>query len=81
MKYVGIYWTLFAPLMKKSIAKRFDRDPANKRFIGARRNIGGCYPARMISAPGINYGPLLIIISPNRGSLSLQESKNDRHEA
>lgn len=24
MKYVGIYWTLFAPMMKKSIAKRFD---------------------------------------------------------
>ena len=30
MKYVGIYWTLFAPLMKKSIAKRFDRDLAQQ---------------------------------------------------
>ena len=25
MKYVGIYWMLFAPLMNKRIAKRFDR--------------------------------------------------------
>jgi len=30
MKYVRIYWTLFAPLMKKSIAKRFDRDLAQQ---------------------------------------------------
>ena len=30
MKYVGIYWTLFAPLMKKSIAKRFDRELAQQ---------------------------------------------------
>lgn len=30
MKYVGIYWMLFAPLMKKSIAKRFDRDLAQQ---------------------------------------------------
>ena len=24
MKYVGIYWTLFAPMIKKSIRARFD---------------------------------------------------------
>ena len=30
MKYVGIYWTLFAPMMKKSITKRFDRELAEK---------------------------------------------------
>ena len=30
MKYVGIYWTLFAPLMKKSIAKRFSKELAGK---------------------------------------------------
>ncbi len=30
MKYVGSYWALFAPLMKKSIAKRFDRDLAKQ---------------------------------------------------
>ena len=30
MKYVGIYWTLFAPMMKKSIEKRFNKDLAEK---------------------------------------------------
>lgn len=30
MKYVGIYWTVFAPLMKKSIRKRFNKELADK---------------------------------------------------
>ncbi len=30
MKYKGIYWMLFAPLIKKSIARRFDRELAEK---------------------------------------------------
>ena len=30
MKYVGIYWTLFAPLMRKSIAKRFGKELADR---------------------------------------------------
>lgn len=30
MKYVGIYWTLFAPLIKKSMASRFNKDIADK---------------------------------------------------
>ncbi|MBR1710352.1 MAG: L-2-amino-thiazoline-4-carboxylic acid hydrolase [Clostridia bacterium] len=30
MKYKGIYWTLFAPMMKKSITRRFDKDLAEK---------------------------------------------------
>ena len=30
MKYRGIYWTLFAPMIKKSIAKRFDRKLADR---------------------------------------------------
>ena len=30
MKYVGIYWTVFAPLMKKSMAKRFNRELAEQ---------------------------------------------------
>ena len=30
MKYVGIYWTLFAPLMKKSIKKRFNKEMAGQ---------------------------------------------------
>lgn len=30
MKYVGIYWTVFAPLMKKSIRKRFNKKLADK---------------------------------------------------
>lgn len=28
MKYVGIYWALFAPMMKKSITKRFSKELA-----------------------------------------------------
>ena len=30
MKYVGIYWTVFAPLMKKSIRKRFNKELADQ---------------------------------------------------
>jgi len=30
MKYMGIYWALFAPLVKKSITRRFDRDLAQQ---------------------------------------------------
>ena len=30
LKYIGIYWILFAPMMKKSIAKRFDKGLADK---------------------------------------------------
>ena len=30
MKYVGIYWTLFAPMMKKSIARRFNSELAER---------------------------------------------------
>ena len=30
MKYEGIYWTLFAPLMEKSIRKRFGRELAEQ---------------------------------------------------
>ena len=29
MKYVGIYWTVFAPMMKKSITKRVDKEMAD----------------------------------------------------
>ena len=29
MKYVGIYWTLFAPMMKKSITQRFGKELAS----------------------------------------------------
>ena len=30
MKYIGMYWTLFAPMMKKSIAKRFGKALADQ---------------------------------------------------
>ena len=30
MKYVGLYWTVFAPLMKKSIRKRFNKELADQ---------------------------------------------------
>lgn len=30
MKYVGIYWTLFAPMMKKGIARRFNSELAER---------------------------------------------------
>ena len=30
MKYVGAYWTVFAPLMKKSIKKRFNKEMAGQ---------------------------------------------------
>lgn len=37
MKYRGIYWALFAPLMKKSIAKRFDKSLAEKAIAQGKR--------------------------------------------
>lgn len=30
MKYRGIYWTMFAPMMKKSISNRFDAELADQ---------------------------------------------------
>ena len=30
MKYVELYWTVFAPLMKKSIRKRFSKELADR---------------------------------------------------
>ncbi len=30
MKYIGIYWTLFAPMMQKSINSRFGKELAEK---------------------------------------------------
>ncbi len=33
MKYVGYYWTVFAPLMKKSIRKRFAASLGNEKAV------------------------------------------------
>ena len=30
MKYIGFYWTLFAPMIKKSIANRFGKELAEE---------------------------------------------------
>ena len=37
MKYIGIYWTIFAPLMKKSISKRFGRELAEKSIRNGKQ--------------------------------------------
>ena len=37
MKYKGIYWALFAPMMKKSIAKRFGKDLAETSIREGKR--------------------------------------------
>ena len=36
MKYVGIYWTLFAPMMKKSISKRFGSELAKESITNGK---------------------------------------------
>lgn len=41
MKYAGIYWTLFAPLMKKSIAKRFGKEMAEESIRNGKREYRG----------------------------------------
>ena len=41
MKYVGIYWTLFAPLIKKSIAKRFNRELAQQAVTRGKTEYRG----------------------------------------
>lgn len=37
LKYVGIYWTLFAPLMKRSISKRFGKELADKAIQDGKK--------------------------------------------
>jgi len=37
MKYVGIYWTLFAPMIKKSIRARFDSSLAERSIREGKR--------------------------------------------
>ena len=37
MKYVGSYWALFAPMIKKSIAKRFGRELAEQSIRNGKR--------------------------------------------
>ena len=37
MKYVGIYWTLFAPMIKKSIRARFDSSLAERSIRKGKR--------------------------------------------
>ncbi|MDO4853240.1 MAG: hypothetical protein Q4A88_07465, partial [Clostridia bacterium] len=41
MKYVGIYWTAFAPLMKRSIKKRFGKELANTSIRNGKREYRG----------------------------------------
>ena len=36
MKYVGIYWTLFAPMMKKSISRRFGSELAKESITNGK---------------------------------------------
>ena len=36
MKYVGIYWTLFAPLMKRSITQRFGQELAEEAITNGK---------------------------------------------
>jgi len=37
MKYKGIYWALFAPMMKKSITNRFNKDLAEMSIREGKR--------------------------------------------
>ena len=37
MKYVGVYWTLFAPLMKKSLTERFGKELAEKSIRNGKK--------------------------------------------
>ena len=41
MKYTGVYWTLFAPLIKKSIAGRFDVKLAEQAIRNGKREYRG----------------------------------------
>ena len=41
MKYIGIYWTLFAPMIKKSIANRFGKELAKKSIKNGKAEYRG----------------------------------------
>lgn len=41
MKYSGVYWTLFAPLMKKSISKRFGKEMAEESIRNGKQEYRG----------------------------------------
>ena len=57
MKYKGIYWTLFAPMIKKSITKRFggslaekavkDGKPEYKQLLSRADDLGPGNPMAM----------------------------------
>ena len=37
MKYIGIYWSLFAPMIKKSIRTRFDTALADRSILEGKK--------------------------------------------
>ena len=41
MKYIGIYWTLFAPMIKRSIEKRYGADFAKRSIRQGKREYRG----------------------------------------
>ena len=41
MKYKGIYWTVFSPLIKKSIADRYSNDLAEKAIQKGKKEYKG----------------------------------------
>ena len=58
MKYVGIYWTVFAPLIKQSITKRFNKELADQ----AIRQGKGEYRRLLSRADELGPGNPMVII-------------------
>ena len=69
MKYVGLYWTLFAPMMKKSIAKRFDKELADRAIRQGKVEYKGLLARADDLGPGnpMAITPILPMSSRRRG--------------
>ena len=54
-KYKGYYWTLFAPMMKKSIAQRYSKELAEAAIKKENPSISGFLPMRMNSVQATRW--------------------------
>ena len=63
MKYVGIYWPLFAPMIKRVSGQDLARLLAERSIREGKRNTEGFCPVRTISAQAIPWRPTRILLT------------------
>lgn len=61
MKYVGVYWSLFAPMIKKSIRTRFDSSLAEQSIREGKKEYKRLLSHADDLGPVIPWHPTLIL--------------------